>query len=244
LAHPHASAHAPAPGPDEVALLVHDLRNPLAGVSAALQLLGMALDTEERQAVLAEATWAAERLGRMITDLLLLRAAAQGALAPEPPPAAEGPHPLAPVVEAAVRLARMGAGLEGVTVSLASDAACRAPGDLPLLRHLVEVLLITAVQQAPSGSAVQVALSPHPGGSRLAITVPPGVGATAWQDALAAPEPEGWPARAWRGDVAGGVAMARLLVRAVHGALRAVTGADGGLTVELTFAEGANARAA
>lgn len=244
MAHTHTPAHGPAPSPDDVALLVHDLRNPLAGVSAALQLLGMELDAEERTAVLAEATWAADRLGRMITDLLLLRAAAQGALVPEPTGVAEGPHLLAPVVEAAVRLASVGARLEGVTVSLASDPACRATGDLPLLRHVVEHLLVLAVQQAPPGSAVRVALSPDADGSRLAITVPPGVGATAWRGALAAPAPTGWPARAWRGDVAGGVAMARLLVRAVRGALRDATDAEGALTVELTFLAGDHARAA
>jgi hypothetical protein len=128
---------------EQVALLVHDLRNPLAGVTAALQLLGMGLAPSEQEEIRAEATWAVNRLGRMITDLLLLHAGTRGG-----PSAAGGTMALAPALDDAVRQAALCARLEGVRLEVrCAEGAetAHVAGDPALLQPLLDHLLVAVV---------------------------------------------------------------------------------------------------
>ncbi len=227
---------------DQVALLVHDLRNPLAGVSAALQLLGMGLAPAEQEEIRTEAVWAANRLGRMITDLLLLHAASRGGPAAETEVVA-----LVPALEEAVRQAALGGRLDGVRLALSCAAGtegARLAGDPALVQPLLDHLLITAMRQAAPGTVVPVRVTQDADGPCVSVAVPPGEGAAAWQGALAAaPEASGsgdaaasgWAARGWRGDLAGAALLMRLLAHRLGGSVTAGCDAAGGPVVHLRF---------
>ena len=226
-----------APSRDDVALVVHDLRNPLAGVSAALQLLGLPLPDDERHAVLTEAAWAAERLGRMITDLLLLQdlaGEASGRVSAGGAPAGARVA-MVPLVEEAARVARLGGRLEGVALALHLAPGCEVTGDPVLLRHLVEHLLVTAVQQPPPGTTLQVRLDAQAEDARLTLAVPPGAGAVPLRQAVHRAREGAWPSRAWRGDVEGSMAMAQLLAHRAGAALQGEEAPDGGTLLALSI---------
>ena len=227
---------------EQVALLVHDLRNPLAGVTAALQLLGMGLTSSEQEEIRAEATWAVNRLGRMITDLLLLHAGTRGG-----PSAAGGTMALAPALDDAVRQAALCARLEGVRLEVrCAEGAetAHVTGDPALLQPLLDHLLVAVVQQASPGAVVPVRLTQDAAGLWVAVTVPPGEAAAAWQAALgAAPAggveeasaAQGWADRGWRGDLASAALLMRLLAHRLGGAVTAGCDAAGEPVVLLWF---------
>jgi hypothetical protein len=231
---------SPPVSQDQVALLVHDLRNPLAGVTAALQLLGMGLPPAEQEEIRAEATWAVNRLGRMITDLLLLHAAARGG-----PTATAGVVALVPALDEAVRQATLCGRLDGVrvTVSCAPEAAgVRVAGDAALLQPLLDHLLVGAVRQSAPGSVVPVHLTQDTGGPCVSVALPPGEGATAWHEALAAVPASGagdaasaWADRGWRGDLPGATLLMRLLAHRMGASVTAGCDAAGGPVVLLLF---------
>lgn len=226
---PPSSAPGPLAPPDLVALLVHDLRNPLAGVTAALQLLGMGLSETEQEEVLAEATWAAGRLQRMVTDLLLAHGAAADADAPVAPVA------LRPVVEAATRVAALLGRLEGIQVALADGPEAAIPGDPQAVRHLLETLLVTVVRHGSSGGRVQVGLDTTPAGAQVAVTVSPGGLPAAVRAAMAESGAASWSGRAWRGDPSGAMAVTRLLVKRLGAHLHSPTDPNDGDGLLLTF---------
>lgn len=224
---------------EHVALLVHDLRNPLAGVTAALQLLGMGLAPSEQEEIRAEATWAANRLGRMITDLLLLHAAAHGG-----PSGAGGTVALAPALDEAARQATLCARLDGVRLEVrCAEGAegARLTGDPALLQPLLDHLLLAVVRQASPGAVVPVRLTQDAEGPCVAVTVPPGEGAAAWQAALGAASAtseggsHGWADRGWRGDLTSAALLMRLLAGRLGGSVAAGCDAEGEPVVLLRF---------
>lgn len=232
------------PTAEQVAQLVHDLRNPLAGITAALQLLGMGLPPSEQEEIRAEATWAASRLERMITDLLLVHAAAQGG-----PTAAGGTVALAPALDAACRQAMLCGRLEGVRLSVtcaAGGETARLPGDPALVQLLLDHLLVAVVRHAPPGAEVPVRLTQETGGPCVAVAVPPGDGAAAWQAALETAQESpvsggggesaaAWGTRAWRGDQASVACLMRLVAHRLRGEVTAACDAAGTLIVHLRF---------
>jgi hypothetical protein len=228
---------------EQVALLVHDLRNPLAGVTAALQLLGMGLAPSEQEEIRAEATWAANRLGRMITDLLLLHAATRGE-----PTAEAGIVALVPALDEAARQATLCGRLDGIrlAVSCAEGAeGARLAGDAALLQLLLDHLLVAVVRQAPPGALVPVRITQDAEGPVVTVAIPPGEGAAAWQDALGASPSatpttlreeaaaSAWADRGWRGDLASAVLLMRLLAPRLGGVVTAGCDAAGGVVVTL-----------
>ncbi len=229
---------------DQVALLVHDLRNPLAGVTAALQLLGMGLAPSEQEEIRTEAVWAANRLGRMITDLLLLHAAAQGGPIVERRPVA-----LASVLDEAVRQAALCARLEGMSLEAELADGVTSGTDRALLQPLLDHLLVTAVRQSPPGAVVRVRLTREAAGPCVAVTVPPGEGAAAWRATLeetpketpqdgretvpAGAEASAWADRGWRGDLSSATRLMQLLAHWLGATVTAGGDAAGEMVVLL-----------
>ncbi|MHB1312925.1 MAG: hybrid sensor histidine kinase/response regulator [Gemmatimonadaceae bacterium] len=137
---------------DFVALLVHDLRNPLAGLLAYLEMMGFETISASARETLEGATAAARRLHDLTGELLQARLLEEGALT-----ATLESHDLGDVARAAV------ASVAGLSASqrVAVDVVPATPAfsvacDAPLLQRALENLLTNAIKHAPRDSRVTV----------------------------------------------------------------------------------------
>ena len=137
---------------DFVALLVHDLRNPLAGLLAYLEMLGLEAIGPSARETLEGATTAARRLHDLTGELLQARLLEEGALTAQLSPAK-----LSDVAQAAAAtVAGLAAG-QGVAVDVMPPAAeLTVACDASLLQRAVENLLTNAIKHSPKGSRVTV----------------------------------------------------------------------------------------
>jgi signal transduction histidine kinase len=131
----------------------HELRTPLTTIRGNADLLrGYAgLTPEDRAAALAQIQREAERMGRLVNDLLALARADAGQ------PLRRMPVPLAPLLQDVVSQAR---GLaRGQVVELEVEAPATVQGDPDRLRQLLLILLDNALKATPPGGSVRVGLS-------------------------------------------------------------------------------------
>ena len=133
---------------DLVSLLVHDLRNPLAGLFGWLHVIEADAPAGVREDVGA-AIEAASRLKEATEDLLQIHAIEAGALALD-----RAPIELDHVVREAASAVSGAARNRGVTLELA-PTKCRAIADGALLRRALENLVANAIRYAPPGSTVE-----------------------------------------------------------------------------------------
>lgn len=137
---------------DFVALLVHDLRNPLAGLLAYLEMLGLEAISQSARNTLEGATTAARRLHDLTGELLQARLLEEGALT-----ARLAPTDLSGVALAASATVSGLAASQGVTVDVIPPAtALTVACDAPLLQRALENLLTNALKHSPRGSHVTV----------------------------------------------------------------------------------------
>lgn len=127
------------------ATVTHEIRNPLAGISANAELLRESLsdprDLELIDTILAEV----RRLGDLVTDLLYYC---------RERPAACQPMDLAAVVRGCVELSRPAA--EAAGVRLGWSGAGRARGDPDLSRQALLNVVRNGIQACPAGGAVHL----------------------------------------------------------------------------------------
>jgi signal transduction histidine kinase len=129
----------------------HELRNPLTVVRTDLDLLGRDLDRQTRQEVAAEAQEEAERMSRLVADLLYLSREEAAARGPAEP----------------VRLDRLAAEVVDRVRQVAPDHEIRVrhadavtvPGDADRLRQLVGNLVENGIRYTPPGGHVDVDVS-------------------------------------------------------------------------------------
>ena len=139
---------------DELAaVLVHDLRNPLAGLLANLKLLEFEALTPDMKESVDGATHAAERLKGLVDDLLEIRGLEAPQLTLQTAPA-----DLAEVVRAAAAGCAATAAVQGLTVTVDAEALGPVMVDAALVRRATENLLTNALRHAPDGSTVTVRL--------------------------------------------------------------------------------------
>jgi two-component system sensor histidine kinase/response regulator len=146
---------------DLVSLIVHDLRNPLAGIVANLQVLRDGVRSNAQKEAVADALFSAQRLRETLEDMLQVRMLEDGKLVP-----LRTTERLGDVVEEAVRSIGAAASETGVHVAVASSRDVRAEIDRNLVRRAVENLLSNALRYSPGGAAVEVRVS-HAGGSAV-----------------------------------------------------------------------------
>ena len=153
---------------DMVALILHDLRNPLAGVFGFLSALDLAT-RESRHADLREdvegAMASARKLHEVLGDLLEIRMLEEGAM---------------PVRKAETRLS--GLGLEAVSsldgaarersVQLSVDVSAgeTAVLDARLVRRALENLISNGLKYSPGGTTIVVSVRADRGGARLRVS--------------------------------------------------------------------------
>lgn len=139
---------------ETMAVVSHDLRNPLGSISAAAELLlEVPLDEERTRRQLQTIQKAAERSNLLIEDLLDVARIDAGGLSVRPEPC-----PVRPLLDEAAALVGPRALEKDLTVEV------RTPGDLPRLQadrnRMIQVLgnlLGNAVRHTPSGGGIVLA---------------------------------------------------------------------------------------
>ncbi len=127
----------------------HELRNPIAGLSGAIEVLraGAKDDPEAREHFLSRLAADADRVTRLTESLLTLaRVEAVGERG-------SGPIDVAIAVEEAIQAV---SAPSGVTVDLELEPELAAEGDTVLLRQVLIGLLTNAFKNTPSGGTVSV----------------------------------------------------------------------------------------
>jgi signal transduction histidine kinase len=132
----------------------HELRTPLTTIRANVDLARRSgLPDEERRAILSDASDEAERMGRLIGDLLSLARADSGARLEF------RPVELDALLVDSVRRGRQAA--THVRMSMASVEPAVVVGDRDRLRELFEILLDNAARYTPEGGTVAASLAVH-----------------------------------------------------------------------------------
>ncbi len=130
----------------------HQLRSPLTTIRASLDLaLRPGLDEAERTALLADAKGEAERMARLVADLLSLARAESGVRLDF------GPVELDAVLVEAVRVQSQAA--PHVRLSVASVEPAVVDGDRDRLRELFGILLENAARYTPAGGVITASLA-------------------------------------------------------------------------------------
>jgi signal transduction histidine kinase len=207
----------------------HQLRTPLTTIRASLDLAQRAeIPQEERQAILADARDEAERMGRLIGDLLSLARAESGARLEFAPVELD-----AVLVESVRRQAQASADIR-MTVTHVEPAV--VDGDRDRLREVFGILLDNAARYTPSGGTVTAGISVRDGRAVVRIE-DTGIGLDeADRGRLFERLYRGTRAREMRPSGTGlGLAIARWIVESHAGSIELADGTSGGTvaTVDL-----------
>ncbi|MBU1751446.1 MAG: HAMP domain-containing histidine kinase [Chloroflexi bacterium] len=157
-----APDHLPA---SAAAVLAHELRTPLAGLQAILELLqGAALSTEERAAYLDAARWETARLYRLVDDVLGSDAGAAGL------PLRRSVCDLGSLIARTVAGLQVAAAAQGVTLLVHVPAGLpRVYADPDRLAQVLINLVQNALQHTPA--AGQITVRAERQGARVHVAV-------------------------------------------------------------------------
>ncbi len=150
---------------DLISLIVHDIRNPLFGVVAFLELAQGAVTDPEVSRDLYQAQQAAERVRVLLEDLLRVRALEDGKvrLCPEAAPAW-------PLLSDAVTSLKGIAQDRALTIDIVATPGATLWCDREMTRRALENLLVNAMRYAPKGSTVELeAIIGRAGGSVIEV---------------------------------------------------------------------------
>ncbi|HUJ26272.1 MAG TPA: hybrid sensor histidine kinase/response regulator [Myxococcales bacterium] len=148
---------------DLVALLVHDLRSPLAGIVAHLQLLQMDLHGEQANDVKYALSAADTALARL-EQTLQVRLLEEGRLSVK-----RRPMSLSRAVDATLEGLHAVASRKGVELRRDIEAELQLPLDEELVRRALENLVSNAVKYTAAGGDVVVGVHPGPGGVAVEV---------------------------------------------------------------------------
>lgn len=146
-----------------VAAMAHELRTPIAGVRALLEVLrisGGKIPAERASGMVGEGVREVGRLERLVEDLILTARAATGGVVAHP-----GEIALRPVADEVVRHARERYPDRGFEV----EGEARAMADPALVRHAVWHLVDNAAKFAEAGDAVRVEIEENPKGAEIRV---------------------------------------------------------------------------
>jgi two-component system sensor histidine kinase CpxA len=215
----------------------HELRSPLARMNVAIGLMrqrGAGADL----VMVARLEREAERLNRMIGDLLTLSRLESGERVAEPLP-----FDLAELVADVVGDARFEAGARGCHVQLAPSAPAPVSGASELLRSALENVVRNAVRHTADGTAVEVALAGEDPGTVVVEVRDRGPGVPAdYLERIFEPFNRLDEARDRQSGGAGlGLAIAKRAVVQHGGTIEARAADGGGLAVRIRLPRAASA---
>ena len=148
---------------DLVSLLVHDLRNPLAGIVACLQLLEEELSLQHKDDVKEALRAAGTALGRL-EDTLKVRLIEEGRLTVR-----RKPVHIAQTVRETVAALEVVAQRKKVRLAGAVEGDPMLPLDESLVRRAVENLVSNAIKYTAAGQEVTVSLLPSERGVAIEV---------------------------------------------------------------------------
>lgn len=147
---------------DFLAMLSHELRNPLSGIVGAVQLLRMDSPRPELKSQAQDILMRQSRhLTRIVDDLLDL---ARGKIKLD-----MGPVELSAVVESTVAALRMAGRVQHTLTTRLEPAWVRA--DRTRIEQVVTNLVTNALKYTPPGGAIEIALEAHAGKGQAVLTV-------------------------------------------------------------------------
>ena len=207
----------------------HQLRTPLTTIRANLDLASRPdVPVEERQAILADARDEAQRMGRLIGDLLSLARAESGARLEF------APVELDALLVESVRRERQAAAHVRMTVDSVEPAV--VDGDRDRLRELFGILLDNAARYTPAGGRVAAGLEVRDGRAVVRVT-DTGIGLDpTGRERLFERLYRGSRAREMRPSGTGlGLAIARWIVESHAGTIELADGEGGGTVATLAL---------
>src|SRR4051794_10257905 len=201
------------------AVIAHEVKNPLAGVRGAIQVIGTHLPKESKHAAMVKEIVARiDALNELMKDLLLF------ARPPQPKPA---PVEIAGLVAATADLLSSDPALRDVRVKVEGWAP-RILADADLLKIVFENVLVNGAQAMGGHGTIQVSLTVTDGICQIAFTDSgPGI-PVELRDKIFTPF---FTTKA-RGSGLG-LPTAKRLIQAHHGQISIVCPADGGTTVTI-----------
>jgi K+-sensing histidine kinase KdpD len=152
--------------PELIGLLTHDLRNPLAALSANLNFVGSMLGDERTEVAMAmsDARAACALLDHLVANLDVLASSMKAS----PPP--QRVIPLDDAVSASIARHDLEARVLEVAVHLVASEPClHVLGDAALFGRALDNLLANALQHSPQGASVRVEIERR--GERGVVTV-------------------------------------------------------------------------
>jgi PAS domain S-box-containing protein len=142
------------------AIVAHEVKNPLAGIRGALQIIGSRLPADNRdRPILKDIQERLDALNDLLEDLLLFAR-------PKEPRAA--PAEVRPLIETTVGLLKRDPGMAGVSVSVLGDSPTIL-ADAEQLRRVFLNLLINAGQAMDGHGVVHIVVSSANGTCEIAV---------------------------------------------------------------------------
>jgi two-component system sensor kinase FixL len=142
------------------AVLAHEVKNPLAAVSGAVQVLADKLPAEEDREIIDEVLRRLDGLGAMMSDLLLFA---------RPPKPRLAPIQLTDLIESLVAFMRLDQSWQGLTVHVSGEAPL-VMADGELLKVALQNVLVNAVQAMEGHGRLTVTLGQSPGHVHIDVT--------------------------------------------------------------------------
>lgn len=203
------------------AVIAHEVKNPLAGVRGAIEVIGRRLPHESGDApIVTEILSRLDALNRLIDDLLIFARPSQPRL---------GPVELDPLLRMTAELICRDPQLGGISVEIAGTAP-PVRADSEMLKIVFENLLVNAAQAMHRQGTIRVRIdSPH-GAARVAVSdAGPGIPPDIREKVFTA-----FFTTKARGSGLG-LATARRLVEAHHGEIAIDCPPGGGTTVSVSL---------
>ena len=145
------------------AIVAHEVKNPLAGIGGALQVLRDRLPAEgpDRE-IVGEMLARLDGLNMLVRDLLVFARPREPRLSP---------LALLPLLEECARELRRDPSLKGVRIDVAAEGEPpTVPGDAELLRSVLSNLALNAAQAAGRKGRVRLAVAARAGGAEVLVS--------------------------------------------------------------------------
>jgi signal transduction histidine kinase len=137
-----------------VALISHDLRTPLTSIMGYLELLGDGRLTDDQRSYLEIVDRNADRLLRLVNDLLFVARLEAGQLELRP-----SELDLAAIVRQSVSEAEPRAAAKGIALSCTADGVAAVQADKGRIFQLLDNLVSNAIKFTPEGGDVEVSVA-------------------------------------------------------------------------------------